>query len=136
MLGLLDKFRKKKKEKEKADVESTQVMTELEKLCGDDRETYEALLNTMFLDPRKIDASMKEAVKNAKKFEKAKDSLRAKIWYKIAGGLAIYEGNVKKVTEFFSKCEKISPGTKYLILKNPETAVVKAQEYYKKHLKA
>ncbi|MDH5460562.1 MAG: hypothetical protein OEW71_05965, partial [Candidatus Bathyarchaeota archaeon] len=67
---------------------------------------------------------------------KAKDSLRAKIWYKIAGGLAIYEGNVKKVTEFFSKCEKISPGTKYLILKNPETAVVKAQEYYQKHLKA
>ncbi|MDI6904802.1 MAG: hypothetical protein QMD13_04855 [Candidatus Bathyarchaeia archaeon] len=136
MLGLLDIFRKKKKEKEKADVESTQVMTELEKLCGNDRETYEALLNTMFLDPRKIEVSMKEAVKNAKKFEKAKDSLRAKIWYEIAGGLAIYEGNVKKVTEFFSKCEKISPGTKYLILKNPETAIVKAQEYYQKHLKA
>ncbi|MDH5753799.1 MAG: hypothetical protein OEY95_01115 [Candidatus Bathyarchaeota archaeon] len=135
-MGLLDKFRKKKKEKEKADVESTQVMTELEKLCGDDKETYEALLNTMFLDPRKIEASMEEAVKNAKKFEKAKDSLKAKIWYKIAGGLAIYEGNVKKVTEFFSKYEKISPGTKYLILKNPETAVVKAQEYYQKHLKA
>ncbi|MDI6847334.1 MAG: hypothetical protein QMD23_04305 [Candidatus Bathyarchaeia archaeon] len=136
MLGLLDIFRKKKKEKEKADVESTQVMTELEKLCGNDRETYEALLNTMFLDPRKIEVSMKEAVKSAKKFEKAKDSLRAKLWYEIAGGLAIYEGNVKKVTEFFSKCEKISPGTKYLILKNPETAIVKAQEYYQKHLKA
>ena len=134
-MGLLDIFRKKKKEKEKANVESTQVMTELEKLCGDDRETYEALLNTMFLDPGKIEASLKEAVKNAKKFEKSKDFLRAKTWYEIAGGLAIYEGNVKKVTEFFSKCKKISPDTKYLILKNPETAVAKAQEYYKKHLK-
>ena len=136
MLGLLNIFRKKKKEKEKADVEPTKVMTELEKLCGDDRETYEALLNTMFLDPRKLEVSMKEAAKNAKKFEKAKDSLRAKICYEIAGGLAIYEGDVKKVAKFFSKCEKISPGTKYPILKNPETAVAKAQEYYKRYLKA
>jgi len=135
MLGLLDIFRKKKKEK-KADVETAMVMTELEQLCGDDRETYEALVNTMFLDPRKIGVSLKEAVENAKKFEKAKDSLRAKIWYEIAGGLALYEGDVKKVAEFFGKCEKISPSTRYQILKNPEKAVAKAQEYYKKYLKA
>jgi len=136
VLGLLDIFRKKKKEEEKADVEPTKVITELEKLCGDDRETYEALLNTMFLDPGKLEVSMKEATKNAEKFEKAKDSVRAKIWYEIAGSLAIYEGDVKKVAKFFGKCEKISPGTKYPILKNPEAAVAKAQEYYKKNLKA
>ena len=136
MLGLLDIFRKKEKKAEKLNIETTKVMTELEQICGDDQETYEALINSMFLDPRKIEVSMKEAVKNAEKFEKAKVSLRAKIWYEIAGGLAIYEGDVKKVVEFFSKCEKISPGTKYRILKNPEKAVVKAQEYYKKHLKA
>jgi hypothetical protein len=136
VLGSLNIFRKKKKEKEKAYVEPAKVMTELEKLCGDDRETYEALLNTMFLDPGKLEVSMKEAVKNAEKFEKAKDSLRAKVWYEIAGGLAIYEGDVKKVAKFLSKCEKISPGTKYPILKNPKTAVAKAQEYYKKNLKA
>jgi hypothetical protein len=135
MLGLLDRFRKKKKEEKNTDIEHTKIITELEQLCGDDKETYEALFHTMFLDPRKVGTSMKEAADNAKKFEKAKDFVRARTWYEIAGGLAIYEGNVKKVVEFFSEIEKISPDTKYTILKNPEKAVAKAQEYYKQYLK-
>jgi hypothetical protein len=134
MLGLLDRFRKKKKEEKNTDIEHTKIITELEQLCGDDKETYEALFHTMFLDPRKVGTSMKEAADNAKKFEKAKDFVRARTWYEIAGGLAIYEGNVKKVVEFFSEIEKISPDTKYTILKNPEKAVAKAQEYYKQYL--
>jgi len=133
MLGLLDRFRKKKKEE--INIEAKKTITELEQLCGDDKETYEALHNTMFLDPTKTGTSMKEAAENAKKYEKAKDLVKARTWYEIAGGLAIYEGNVKKVVEFFSEIEKISPDTKYLILKNPEKAVEKAQEYYKKYLK-
>jgi hypothetical protein len=132
MLGLLDRFRKKKK----TDVETTKTISKLEQFCGDDKETYEALLNTMFLDPRKVGTSMKEAADNAKKFEKAKDFVKARMWYEIAGGLAIYEGNVKKVVEFFSEIEKISPDTKYTILKNPEKAVAKAQEYYKQYLES
>ncbi|MEM3696338.1 MAG: hypothetical protein QXQ94_02375 [Candidatus Bathyarchaeia archaeon] len=134
-MGILDRFRKKKEEK-KADTETAKTITELEQICGDDKETYEALYNTMFLDPRKITTSMKEAAENAKKFEKEKDLVRARTWYEIAGGLAIYEGNVKKVVEYFSECQKLSPNTQYLILKNPEKAVAKAQEYYKKYLKA
>jgi hypothetical protein len=133
-LGLLDRFRRKKKE-EKVNVESEKSLTELEEICGGDQETYEALLNTMFLDPRKLDVSMSDAVKKAKNLEKAKDFLRARVWYEIAGGLAIYEADVKKVTEYFSRCEKISPEMKYPILKNPKKAVAKAQEYYKKYLK-
>jgi hypothetical protein len=133
-LGLLDRFRRKKKE-EKVNVESEKSLTELEEICGGDQVTYEALLNAMFLDPRKLDVSMSDAVKKAKKLEKAKDLLRAKVWYEIAGGLAIYEADVKKVTEYFSKCEEISQGMKYPILKNPNKAVAKAQEYYKKYLK-
>ena len=132
MLGLLDRFRKKEK---KIEVETKNTITELEQLCGDDKETYEALHHTMFLDPRKPGTSMKEAADNAKKYEKAKDFVKARMWYEIAGGLAIYEGNVKKVVEFFSEIEKISPDTKYTILKNPEKAVAKAQEYYKQYLK-
>jgi len=31
---------------------------------------------------------------------------------------------------------KLAPETKYPILKNPEKAVAKAQEYYRKYLKA
>jgi len=134
MLGLLDRFRKK--EEKKIDIETKKTITELEQLCGDDKETYEALHHTMFLDPRKPGISMKEAAENAKKFEKAKDLVKVRTWYEIAGGLAIYEGNVKKVVEFFTECEKISPDIKYPILKNPEKAVDKAQEYYKKYLKA
>jgi len=132
-LGLLDRLKKKKEVQ--TETEAKETVTELEKLCGDDKETYEALLNTMFLDPRKVGASMKDAVENAKKSEKEKDLLRAKVWYEIAGGLAIYEGNVKKVIECFSECEKLS-NVKYPILKNPEKAVSIAQEYYKKYLKS
>ena len=132
-MGLLDRFRKKEKIIE---VETKKTITELEELCGDDKETYEALRHTMFLDPRKTGTSMKEAAENAKKFEKGKDFVKARTWYEIAGSLAIYEGNVKKVVEFFTECEKISPDMKYAILKNPEKAVEKAQEYYKKYLKA
>ena len=136
MLGLLDRFRKGKKEEKNFAIEQPKIVTELERLCGGDKEMFEALFHTMFLDPRKVKVSMKEAVENAKKFEKAKDYVRAKAWYEVAGGLAIYEGDTEKVKEFFGKCEKISPEAKYSILKNPEKAVAKAQEYYKKHLKA
>ena len=136
MLGLLDRFRKKKKEENAINIETKKTITELEQLCGNDKETYEALHHTMFLDPPKTGTSMKEAAENAKKFEKAKDFVKARTWYEIAGGLAIYEGNVKKVVEFFTECEEISPDITYTILKNPEKAVEKAQEYYKKYLKA
>jgi hypothetical protein len=130
MLGLLDRFRKKKV----IHIETVKTTSQLEQLCGGDKETYEALFHTMFLDPRKVGTSMKEAADNAKKFETAKDFIKARMWYEIAGGLAIYEGNVKKVVEFFSEIEKISPATKYTILKNPEKALAKAQEYYKQYL--
>jgi hypothetical protein len=135
-MGLLD-FLKRKEKEEKAETvaELTKQLTELEQLCGDDKETYEALFNTMFLDPRKIGVSMKEAAENAKKFEKEKDSTKAKLWYQIAGGLAIYEGDIEKVVEYFSKCEKLS-NEKYPILKNPGKAVAKAREYYEKFLKS
>ena len=132
-MGILDRFRKKKKGGKPA--EEAKKPTELEMLCGDDKETYEALLGTMFLDPRKTRTSMEEAAENAKKFEKAKDFVKAKTWYQTAGALAIYEGNVKKVIEFFSECQKISPNTSYSILKNPEKAIAKAQEYYRQYLK-
>jgi hypothetical protein len=132
-LGLLDRFRRESKEK--IIIESEESLTELEEFCGHDRETYEALANAMFLDPRKIGISMKAAAEKARKSEKAKDIARAKMWYEIAGGLAIYKGDVKKITEYFSKCEENSPETKYPILRIPKKAVAKAQEYYEKHLK-
>jgi hypothetical protein len=55
--------------------------------------------------------------------------------YELAGKLAIWKGDVEKVREFFSQCQKISPNVKYPILKNPEKAIAKAKEYYEKYLK-
>lgn len=130
MLGFRDRFRKKGK----AVAVAKKTPTELEQLCGDDKEIYEALTDTLFLDPRKIGVSMKEAAENAKKSEKEDDVVKARFWYEIAGGLALYEGNAKKVVEFFSECEKHSPD-KCHILKNPEKALAIAQEYYKRYLK-
>lgn len=136
----LGRFRRgKKKEEEikhpgKPQEKTPRMLTELEKICWNDKETYQALSNVMFLDPRKTGTTMREAAENAKKAEKANDAVKAKFWYEIAGGMAIYEGDVKKVVEYFGQCQKISPDTDYSILKIPEKAVTIAQEYYKKVL--
>jgi hypothetical protein len=110
-----------------------ELLSELQQLVRDDKETYEALSATMFLNPKNIEFSLKEAVENAKKAKDAGDKARAGMWYAVAGGLSIYEGNVKKVVEYYSEAEKII-GKRYKILKNPEKAVNIAQEYYKKFL--
>jgi len=109
------------------------TLTQLEQLCADDKETYEALVPVMFLDPRKVETTVKQAAENAKRFEKDKDSVSARMWYEVAGGLSLYEGNAKKVVEYYGSAERVT-GTKYLILKNPDKAVAKAQEYYSKYL--
>jgi hypothetical protein len=128
----LAKTSEKGKEKSKATAETMKNLTSLEQICGNDRETYEAL-SVMFLDPRKIDVSMEQAVDNAKKAEKEKDVASARMWYHVAGGLAIYENNTEKVVEYFGDAERIT-GEKYLILTVPDKTVAKAQEYYKQYL--
>jgi len=129
-LSFLKKLIRKKEEKVVTEVKKT----ELEELCGDDKETYEALLSTMFLDPREIRTSIGEAEEKAKEFENSGDRLKAVTQYQIAGRLAISEGDVEKVKKFFGKCQELSE-TDWPILKIPEKAVAKAQEYYKKYLK-
>ena len=124
---------KRRKKEGKATTETPKNLTPLEQICGSEKDLYEALFPVIFLDPRKIDVTMKQAVDNAKKAEKEKDVSRARMWYEVCGGLAIYEGNTKKVVECYSEAQRVA-GEKYLILKNPEKAVAKAQEYYKKHL--
>ena len=133
-MGILDKLLGRKKTEEKSPEKVEETTTELEKFLADDKETYEALQGIMLLDPKKVEVSMKEALEKAKEIEKQGDTLRARVWYEIAGGLAIYEGDVKKVKEYFNKCAKLSPNIEYPILKNTEKAVQKAQEYYRKYL--
>jgi len=123
-------FSRKKDEKNAV---KPRTFTQLEQLCADDKETYESLVPVMFLDPRKIETTVKQAAENAKRFEKDKDFVSARMWYEVAGGLSLYEGNAKKVAEYYGSAERIT-GAKYLILKNPDKAVAKAQEYYSKYL--
>ena len=128
-------FRRRKKEEKPTDhtLHEQKRTSELEQLAGNDKMAYEALAQVMFLDPRKIEASMKQAVDNAKKAEKDGDIAKAGMWYEVAGGLAIYEGNVKKVVEYYSEAHRVI-GREYKILESPEKAVALAQEYYKKYL--
>jgi hypothetical protein len=128
----LAKTSEKEKEKSKASAVTATNLTTLEQVCGSDKETYQAL-SYMFLDPRKVDVSTKQAVDNAKKAEKEKDITSARMWYEVAGGLAIYEGDTKKVVEYYGGAERVT-GEKYLIVNNPDKAVAKAQEYYKQYL--
>ena len=123
-------FSRKKDEKNAV---KPRTFTQLEQLCADDKETYESLVPVMFLDPRKIETTVKQAAENAKRFEKDKDFVSARMWYEVAGGLSLYEGNAKKVAEYYGSAERIT-GANYLILKNPDKAVAKAQEYYSKYL--
>jgi hypothetical protein len=124
----------KGKEKSKASIATTTNLTTLEQICGNDKETYQAL-SYMFLDPRKIDVSIEEAVDKAEKAEKEKDLTSARMWYEVAGGLALFEGNPKRVAEYYGEAERVT-GEKYLIAHNPDEAVAKAQEYYKQYLQS
>jgi polyribonucleotide nucleotidyltransferase len=126
-------FKKEKKKVQKPISQQTARMSDLQELIGNDKETYDALASTMFLNPKNIDSSMKQAADIAKKADADGDEARAGMWYHVAGGLAIYEGDVKKVVEYFGIAEKLT-GQHYGILKSPEKAVAAAQEYYKKFL--
>ena len=112
-------FGEKQKEKTPKEPEEKETKkTELEIVCADDPEAYEALYTTMFLYPWKIKESIGEVAEKGD--------------YAIAGGLAIYKGDVEKVKEYFSKYAELT-GKRLKILEIPERAVKKAQEYYVKY---
>ena len=127
-------FKRKKKEEVIENAEEKSESTELETFCSDAPEILEALKDTMFINPLRFDVSLKDALSKAKQFEKEGDNVRAALWYRIAGGLAIYEGDVSKVKDYFSKYAKLT-GKKLKILEVTEEAVKKAQEYYQRYLK-
>ena len=88
-------------------------LPDLEAVCGDESEIYEALQDTMFLTPWRLTETMEEAAEKGS--------------YMTAGGLALHKGDVEKVKEYFRLT-----GRKLKILEIPERAVEKAQEYYAK----
>ncbi len=124
------------KRKEKEELVEEVKLTDLEKVCGEDKEVYKALWHTMFLDPRKFGMTIEEAAEEAADLEKKGDIVQANVHYHIAGGLALWKGDTAKVKQYFGKCAELSPEMDYkLVTKIPERAVAKAQEYYREHLK-
>lgn len=148
--SLIKRFRRKKEEVKEVKEKPKEEKTPLEILCAEEPDVYEALKDTMFLDPRKMGTSLEEAIQKAKEFKKSKDITKAMMWYKTAGGLAIFEGNITKVKECFGKWRDLRRDEMHRlgihlseILKfNPKIlepgitkrALEKAKEYYEKHL--
>ena len=129
-------FKREKKEKKEETLPQKVEITDLERVCGKDKKVCKALQHTMFLDPRKIGATSKDAAKKAADFEKKGENERARIWYHIAGGLALWKGDTTKLKQHFSKCAKLTPEMGYeLITKVPEKATANAKKYYAKYLK-
>ena len=78
---------------------------DLKAICMDDPETYEALYDTMFLTPEMIGKSSREVAEEAERREKKGDMIGAAAYYRMAGGLAIYEGDVEKAKEYYKARE-------------------------------
>jgi len=130
---LLGEKQKSEENPEQQEVKEAKEPTEFDEFFRGEPEVYEALKDLIFLNPKKLKISIKDAEDKAKELKKAKDNLRAAGWYRIAGSLAIYEGNVSKVKDYFSKYGKLM-GKNPRILENPELAVKRAQDYYKASL--
>lgn len=127
-------------------IETTPKLTKLQEICSGSPEIYDMLEPVIFLDPRKIKESTDQIEKRASESEKNKDFIGASMWYEVLGGLSIYHGDVSKVRKHYTKAQEMAleaskspdmyPAYKtpkvYAILKNPEGAVKKAQEFYKK----
>lgn len=124
-------FGPKKKEKT---VEEKRKPTGLEIICGEDKEAFQALSGTIFLTPQKMTETMREAAEKAEESLKKGNFANAHQYYLIAGGLAIFQGNAKKVREFYGALEKLT-GVSYPIIREELTqrALDKAREYYTKY---
>jgi len=136
-LGFFKRKKKEEKMKERAEKEEK---TLLEQLCGEDSELYEVLSRTILLDPAQaLQEGLDSYAQKATEYEEKGNPLRAKIMYKVAGQIALYEGKTNQVQTFFKKCAETETGPEmkkvyefYTKKKNLEKAVRLAKEYYAK----
>jgi hypothetical protein len=129
-LGLLGK---KKPQTQTATNPEPAVLSRLQEITGNDEEMYRCMSRLLFMDPKKITTSSEEAVSQATNFEATGDKIRAEIWYRIAGGIALYKGDAEAVRKFFEKAASISGGSKpeyKTIATRAQEAVSIAGKYY------
>src|SRR5881296_4129558 len=112
MLGLFG--RKKNQSSPAGNQLGTQepVLSKLQEIAGTDTEMYQSLSRLLFLDPKKITTPLEDAVSQASTFDATGNKTRAEVWYRIAGGIALYRGDAESVRKFFEKAASISGNAK------------------------
>ena len=127
-------FHRSRKEKEEKVEIAVQQPSELELICGDDKEVYEALNETLLLNILSLPSrefSMEEALEKAKEKEGSGDLYMAGLEYRMAGQIALFNGDIGRAKEFLGKAQELT-GKRYLILAVLDRAVEKARDYYQK----
>lgn len=102
-------------------------------IAGKDSELYWALSRVMFLDPKRITLSLEQALKQASDQEKTGNRIRAEVWYRVAGGIALYHGDVESVRKFFAKANSIAGDSRReykIVAEESEKAVEISRKYY------
>jgi hypothetical protein len=84
------------------------VLSKLQEITAGDDEMYRSLSRLLFLDPKKITTSLEDAISQATTFESTGNRTRAEVWYRIAGGIALYRGDPESVRKFFEKASSIA----------------------------
>lgn len=130
----------KKEQVKKTDVPKEQTQESLlEKLCKGNKELYNILSRTLLLDVEttKSQGDMDTRVASAQEFEKNKHNVRARVEYRAAGELALYEGKTAVAQKYFKKAAEVDPTYAqkdvfdfFAKKENAEKAVAVAREYY------
>src|SRR5947208_15224380 len=104
MLGL---FGKKKNQPSPAggslENQEPLVLSKLQEITVGDAEMYQSLSRLLFLDPKKIITTLEDAVNQATAFDSTGNKTRAEVWYRSAGGIALYRGDPAGARKFFEK---------------------------------
>jgi hypothetical protein len=109
------------------------VLSRLQELAGSDVVMYEAMSRLLFIDPGKVTTTLDEAAGQASRYEASGDKTRAEVWYRIAGGIALYKGDAQGVHKFFEKAASFTevPKQEYTTAANrAQEAVDIARKYY------
>ena len=144
-MALLGFFRKKEKDttekkKEPHVAPKAEPKTLLDELCGGNKELREALSRALLLNPESVvKEGIESHIEKAEEYEKAQRPTNARIEYQVAGQIALHDGKLPQMQEFFKKAAEIEPDSpykkafQYLSRKeNADKAVAVAKEFYSK----
>ena len=125
----------KAKQKDPSSGASVETLTtnRLRELTGGDNDLFSAMSRLMFLDPKKIMIPLDRVLSETQEYEAQGNKLRAEVGYRIAGGIALYKGDLDGVNKYFSKAASFASDSHpeyQIILKRSSEAVAVAKKYY------